>query len=163
MKRLTSIIFAIALLPGGVLAQGATSQSDPSVIELVIENWNKAWQGKDAKLAAKDYSDDADWTNAFGMKKKGRTEIEKFLAEVFSLPFVMAGQSKTVDQSVRLIKPDVALVVTRVERAGQRTPSGEELATRQTSHLRVLVKSGESWKIISHLISDARDLERRMH
>ena len=75
----------------------------------------------------------------------------------------MAGQSKTVEQSVRFIKPDVALVVTGVERAGQLTPSGEQLGTRQTRHLRVLVKSAVSWKIISHLISDARDLQRREH
>ena len=97
------------------------------------------------------------------MKKKGRAEIEKILAEVFSLPFVVAGQSKTAEQSIRSIKPDVALVVTRVERAGQRTPSGSELGTRQTSHLRVLMKSEGRWKIISHLISDARDTERREH
>ena len=159
MKRITVFVFAIAL-PGVAFAQ-ATSKGDQAAVEQVIEHWNTAWQTKDAKLAAQDYSDNADWTNAFGMKKKGRAEIEKFLAEVFSLPFVMAGQSKTVEQSVRFIKPDVALAVTRVERAGQLTPSGEQLGTRQTSHLRALVKSGGSWKIISHLISDARDPVRR--
>jgi hypothetical protein len=95
------------------------------------------------------------------MKRKGRADIEKVLAEVFALPFVMAGQSKTVEQSVRFINPDVALVLTRVERVGQRVPSGAELGTRQTSHLRVLVKSKGQWKIISHLISDARDTEQQ--
>jgi uncharacterized protein (TIGR02246 family) len=145
------------------VAQVTPSKSDELLIEQVIENWNKAWQTKDAKLAAQDYSDDADWTNAFGMKKKGRAEIEKILAEVFSLPFVVAGQSKTVEQSVRSIKPDVALVVTRVERAGQRTPSGSELGIRQTTHLRVLMKSEGRWKVISHLISDARDRDRPEH
>lgn len=154
---------AIALLSGVALAQGSTPKGDQAAIEQVIENWNRGWQTKDAKLAAQDYSDDADWTNAFGMKKKGRIEIEKFLAEVFTLTFVMAGQSRVVEQSVRLIKPDVALVITRVERVGQRTPSAEEMATRRTSHLRVLVKSGDRWKIISHLISDARDPEGRAH
>jgi uncharacterized protein (TIGR02246 family) len=82
------------------------------LVEQVIENWNRAWKAKDAKLAAQDYAHDADWTNAFGMKRKGRAEIEKFLAEVFTLPFVMAARSKVVEQSVRFIKPDVALVVT---------------------------------------------------
>jgi uncharacterized protein (TIGR02246 family) len=137
------------------------SRTDQALIEQAIENWNKAWQTKDSKLAAQDYSDDADWTNAFGMKRKGRADIEKVLAEVFALPFVMAGQSKTVEQSVRFINPDVALVVTRVERAGQRVPSGAELGTRQTSHLRVLIKFQGQWKIVSHLISDARDTGTR--
>lgn len=163
MKRITVAILAIAVLSGAALAQNTSLKREQVAVEQIIENWNRAWQSKDSKLAASDYSDDADWTNAFGMRKKGRAEIEKFLAEVFSLPFVMAAQSKVVEQSVRFVKPDVALVATRVERAGQRTPSGEELGTRQTGHLRVLVKSDGGWKIISHLISDARDPERREH
>lgn len=163
MKRVTAAILAIALLSSAGLAQTKTLKRDQPAVEQAIENWNKAWQTKDAKLAAQDYSSDADWTNAFGMHKNGRAEIEKFLAEVFSLPFVMEGQSKTADQSVRFIKPDVALVVTRVERTGQRTVSGAELGIRQTSHLRVLMKSEGRWKIISHMISDARDPVRREH
>ena len=161
MKRIT-VVFALALLSSVAVAQGITPR-EKGAVEQVIENWNRAWQTKDAKLAAQDYSDDADWTNAFGMKKKGRVEIEKFLTEVFSLSFVMAAQSKTIEQSVTFIKPDVALVVTRVERVGQRTSSGEELGTRQTSHLRVLVKTQGTWKITAHLISDARDPERSKH
>lgn len=163
MKIIIAVAIAIALSSAVALAQGAAPKGDQLLIEQVIENWNRAWQTKDAKLAAQDYSNDAEWTNAFGMKRKGRAEIEKFLTEVFSLPFVMAAQSKVVEQSVRLIKPDVALVITRVERVGQRTPSGEAMGTRQTSHLRVLMKSGESWKIVSHLISDARDPGRSEH
>ena len=161
MKRIIVATLAIALLPCIALAQGTTSRGDQEAIEQIIENWNKAWQTKDVKLAAQDYSDDADWTNAFGMKRRGRAEIEKFLGEVFSLSFVMTGESKTVEQSVKLIKPDVALVITRVERAGQRTPSGLEMGTRHTSHLRVLLKSGKRWQIVSHLIADARDPQAR--
>lgn len=163
MKKIIAVLLALALPSGVALAQGAAPKHEQAAVEQVIENWNRGWQAKDAKLAARDYSDDADWTNAFGMKRKGRAEIEKFLAEVFSLPFVMAAESKVAEQSVRFIKPDVALIVTRVERVGQRTPTGEELGTRQTSHLRVLVKSEGTWKIVSHLISDARDPERREH
>lgn len=163
MKRALVVLFAIVLFADVVLAQQSMPASDIQLIEKVIENWNQGWLKKDAKLAAKDYSADADWTNAFGMKNKGRAEIENFLTEVFSLPFVMGAQSRTVDQSIRTIRPDVALVITRVERVGQRTPTGTELGTRQTSHLRVLLKVGSEWKIISHLISDARDPERREH
>jgi uncharacterized protein (TIGR02246 family) len=163
VKCIIAATIAIALLPCIALAQGTTSKSDQEAIEQVIENWNKAWQTKDVKLAAQDYSDDADWTNAFGVKRRGRAEIEKFLSEVFSLSFVMMGESKTVEQSVKLIKPDVALVVTRVKRAGQRTSSGEQLGIRHTSHLRVLLKSGKRWQIISHLIADARDPQARQN
>jgi len=162
-KILLSLTTIILVATCSALGQTKNSNNDQTQIEQAIENWNKAWQTKDSKLAAQDYSDDADWTNAFGMKKKGRAEIEKVLAEVFALPFVMAGESRTVEQSVRFLKPDVALVNTRVERLGQRVASGAELGTRQTSHLRVLVKSKGQWKITSHLISDARDTEQRAH
>ena len=94
MKRIT-VVFVLALLSGVAVAQDTRSR-EKGAVEQVIENWNRAWQTKDAKLAAQDYSDDADWTNAFGMKKKGRAEIAKFLTEVFSLSFVMAAQSKTI-------------------------------------------------------------------
>ena len=147
-------------ITGPALGQNKSPKGDQLLIEQVIDNWNKAWQTKDSKLAAQDYSEDADWTNAFGMKRKGQAEIEKILAEVFALPFVMAGQSRTVEQSVKFIKPDVALVITRVERTGQQAPSGAGLGTRQTSHLRVLVRSGKQWKIVSHMISDARDTQQ---
>lgn len=157
------LLLSMVLLASTAIAQDATAKIDQAAIEQILENWNKAWQTKNAKLAAQDYSGDADWTNAFGMKKKGQAEIEKLLTEVFSLPFVMAAQSKVVEQSIKFIKLDVAVVVTRVERVGQRTPSGEALGTRETSHLRVLMKSAGSWKIVNHLISDARDPERRVH
>jgi uncharacterized protein (TIGR02246 family) len=160
-KVLMSLATIILVANCTALGQTKNSKDDQLLIEQAIDNWNTAWQTKDSKLAAQDYSDDADWTNAFGMKRKGRAEIEKILAEVFALPFVMAGQSRTVEQSVRFIKPDVALVVTRVERLGQRVASGAELGTRQTSHLRAFVKSNGRWKITSHLISDARDTGRR--
>jgi uncharacterized protein (TIGR02246 family) len=163
MKQIILLAIVFFTFTGFVLGQSKALKSDQSSIEQVIENWNKAWQTKDYKLAAQDYSDDADWTNAFGQKGKGRAEIEKVLTEVFALPFVMAGQSKTVEQSVKFIKPDVALVITRIERVGQQVPSGAELGARQTSHLRVMVKSKGQWKIISHLISDARDTEQQKH
>ena len=76
---------------------------------------------------------------------------------------VMAGKSKTVEKTVKFINPDIALVTSRVERVGQQTRAGEEMPTRKTSHLRVFVKSGGRWQIVSHLISAARSKERPEH
>jgi uncharacterized protein (TIGR02246 family) len=105
MKKTAVVLFAVIVFADIALAQTTPQMSDNQLVEKVIENWNQGWQKKDAKLAAKDYADDADWTNAFGMKKKGRSEIETFLTEVFSLPFVMGAQSKTIEQMVRTIRP----------------------------------------------------------
>lgn len=164
MRRVSLIIIiAIVFAHSLAFAQPSSSKGDRVIIEQIIENWNKGWQTKDPKLAARDYSNDANWINAFGMRKTGRSEIEMFLKEVFSLPFVMGAESQPVEQSIRMIEPNVALAITRVERTGQRTPSGDELGVRHTSHLRVLVKFRDGWKIVSHLISDARDPQRSVH
>ena len=87
MKKIILLAFVSLFLSiGSISGQSKGSKNDQALIEEKIENWNKALQAKDYKLAAQDYSDDADWTNAFGMKRKGRLEIEKVLAEVFANP-----------------------------------------------------------------------------
>lgn len=136
---------------------------DRASVERALENWNAGWRTKDAQLAAKDYSDDADWTNAFGMVAHGRTAIEEVLRGVFALPHVMAARGAVVEQEIRFVGADVALARTRVRREGQQTPSGEELGGRDTSHLRVFVRSEGGWCIVSHLISDARSRESSRH
>ncbi len=128
-------------------------------IEAVISNWDRGWEEKNPKLAAQDYAEDADWINAFGMAVKGRGEIEQVLARVFSYDFVMAGETTTVEQDIRFTDGSTALVLTYRERTGQRNPDGSPLGTRKITHLRVFVRSEGEWKIVSHLISDARDRE----
>ncbi|HWL94918.1 MAG TPA: nuclear transport factor 2 family protein [Phycisphaerae bacterium] len=128
-----------------------------------IERWDRAWQTRDAALAAQDYSDDAVWVNAFGMRRTGRAAIERTLAEVFALPFVAAGESRTIGHDVRYLSRDIALVATIVERRGQQAPDGQALGLRRTSHLRVLQRRGDRWVIVSHLISDARDQQGPRH
>ena len=138
------------------------SAEDENAIERAYQNWYTAWETKDYKLASKDYSDDAIWVNAFGMRRVGREQIEITLKRVFDMANVTAGKSKTVEKTVRFIDPDIALVTSRVERTGQQTRAGKEF-TRKTSHLRVFVKSGGRWQIVSHLISDARSKENPEH
>lgn len=141
----------------------AETDEDKKAIETAYDNWYKGWEKKDYKLASQDYSDDAVWVNAFGMKSVGQKEIEKTLKEVFGMGFVMAGESKTVEKTVQFIKPDVAIITSLVEREGQETADGKKLETRKTSHQRVFAKKDGNWKIVSHLISDARSREKPEH
>ena len=125
-------------------------------IESIVDDWNRAWAVEDPVLAASGYADDAQFTNAFGFHRTGRAAIEEYLAEVFAMDFVMAGDSREVFREIDFLTPDVALVRSRVERTGQTTSDGDSLGVRRTSHLRAFqVRRGE-WKLVSHLISDAR-------
>lgn len=132
------------------------TSADEKAIVQAVENWTAAWEKGDWRLAAQHYAADADWTNAFGVTCKNGAELEATLADIFSLPYVMAGHDRVVGHELRSVSPDVVLVKTRVDRSGQLAPSGEPLRTRHTTHLRVFARKDARWRIVSHLISDAR-------
>jgi uncharacterized protein (TIGR02246 family) len=142
---------------------GSRTTEDRAAIEKAVENWMAAWERKDPHLAVQDYAEDADWTNVFGVRCRSRAELEATLTQIFSSPFAMVGRDTVVGQELRFLRPDVVLVRTRVERHGQLMPSGEPMGTRHTTHLRVFERTEAGWKIVSHLISDARDHERPQH
>jgi uncharacterized protein (TIGR02246 family) len=139
-----------------------TSEDRRAIVE-AVESWTAAWESGDWQPATQHYAEDADWTNAFGVTCKSRSELEAALAHIFSLPYVMAGRDEVAGHEIRSVGPDVVLVKTRVDRCGQLTPSGQRLGTRHTTHLRVLEKGDAGWKIVSHLISDARASELPHH
>lgn len=84
------------------------------------------------------------------------------MKEVFQLPFVMAGDSRVTNQKFIQLDDKIVLVITSIERTGQRTPDDKQLGIRQTTHHRVFKKESE-WLIVGHLISDARDTESNKH
>ena len=138
------------------------SNSDSIEIANKIEDWNRGWKGKDYKLATKWYTAEAEFTNAFGHTKTGQSDIEKFMKEVFQLPFVMAGDSRVTKQKFIALDDKIVLDITSIERTGQKTPNEKELGIRRTTHHRVFKKEDE-WLIVGHLISDARDTESSKH
>lgn len=101
MKHL--FLFLITIL-GTLIASGQNLFSQDSIqILSVINDWNHAWQTKDYVLAAKGYRHDARFTNAFGDKCHGQREIQGLLKDVFSLPFVMAGNSETTEHRYQVL------------------------------------------------------------
>lgn len=148
--------FLLLASPPGVLAQGRLTETDSTEIFAVIENWERAWALRDPELASRDYTDDADWTNAFGMRRIGRESIHDLLVDVFELPFVMAGDTDYEYHDLRALSNEVVLVRSRAIRTGQQRPDGTVEEPRRTNHLRVFVRSEDRWAISSHLIGDER-------
>lgn len=129
--------------------------ADSAAIMSAMSNWERGWDVYDAHLASRDYSNDADWTNAFGARRIGRDSIRALLAEVFRMPPVAAGRTEYEYHALRFITPDVAVLRSRAIREGQLLADGSS-PPRHINHLRVFVKRNDKWKIISHLISDER-------
>jgi uncharacterized protein (TIGR02246 family) len=133
------------------------AQKDEVTIRQVIANWDQGWKVFDAELATRGYSRDADWTNAFGISRKGQTEIHKFLADLYKNPGIRSRQSTPSTTTIRFIRPDIATASSYRETVGQKSASGAAYPTRKTHDLRVLVRDKATWSIVSHLIMDEKE------
>ncbi len=69
----------------------------------------EAFRNLDASGVEELYTDDADWTNAFGTSRRGGTEIGGYLKRLFADPHFRAGKPVGPPQvSMRFVSADVA-------------------------------------------------------
>jgi len=130
------IAMAVATSTASALEMPVTEQA---AVLKTLESWAEGWRTQDASLAVEDYSEDVDWTNAFGDRFQGKDALREGLAFIFSLDFVMAGQSEGhTYEDVTFLTPEVALIRSTLVRTGQGTGTGEVMADRHIHHLRVL-------------------------
>ena len=146
---------ALVLLANPTRAQTA---EDTAAVRKALESWEKGWAQADAALAVQDYAKDTDWTNAFGDRFQGRDALQAGLEFIFGLDFVMAGDSAGNEYAdVTFLTPDVALLRSKLVRVGQQRSDGERMPDRHIHHLRVLQRREGEWKIVSHMISQAKE------
>lgn len=161
MQNLFRSYAAVAAMTLGILIAGpalaAETQADEAAIRAIVERWDNGWARFDADLASQDYAADADWTNAFGLSRKGRTEIHEFLARIYKSAQITPRRSTPSRSEIRFPRPDVAAAASYRETVGQKTQSGDVYPTRKTRDLRVLVKENGRWVIVSHLIADEKE------
>lgn len=138
-----------------LFAQAHASSSDSATIMQAVSNWERGWEIYDAELASRDYSDDADWTNAFGMRRIGRDSIRSLLTAVFEISAVTAGVTRYEYHDLRFLSETVALLRSRAIREGQQLADGTA-EVRRINHLRVFARRSGQWEIVSHLIADER-------
>lgn len=155
MKRqfLMLLVGAFALF-----SNAAAADTEEQNVLATLQSWNNGWATRDASLAVKDYAEDADWTNAFGDRFTSRDQLHEGLEFIFSLDFVMAGDSEENEYAdVRFLSKNVALIRSKLVRKGQQFQNGEVRPDRHIHHLRVLEKRDGKWVIVSHLISQAQE------
>jgi uncharacterized protein (TIGR02246 family) len=148
-------IWLVAALMGSLplLASDAFNAKDEAAIRQVIGHWDKMWHGGDVREVTNDYTDDAEWMNAFGTYRKGGSAILSFFA-----PFGKMNRNTTVTElRIRYVRPDVAAVWESYETVDQRTAGGAVYPPRKTHSLRILTKTDGRWLIISHLIMDEKE------
>lgn len=127
----------------------ASIEEDEKAIQQIVENWMLGWSSCNAKLAVQGFAEDIDWINAFGVKKKGREEVQKFLSWVFSLPNAKERKDTETITLIRFIRPRVVIVYSDFHVGMQKYLTGEETENREGHIIRVLVKDERKWEIVS--------------
>ena len=108
------------------MADETGSPEDQQAVGELMMKLAGAFRSLDATGVEDLYSEDADWTNAFGTSKKGAAEIAAYLAGLFADEHFGAGKPVGPPQaSMRFVTDDVCVVKTYLEREGQETSGGE--------------------------------------
>lgn len=73
-----SLLISFGFLACALISDARTlPKTDSLQIASMIDDWNRAWEIKDYKLATRWYSTDAIFTNAFGDTKYGQKEVKE--------------------------------------------------------------------------------------
>jgi uncharacterized protein (TIGR02246 family) len=142
---LWTVVSCIAALGVG-RAQAPDVRKDEEAIRGIIAATTDAFSKHDARAWAQYCTEDAQLVTVRGESMKGRAQIEKGLATIFET----RGRNvrlKTMDVSVRFIRPDVALVHVTNELGGLLSPEGRTQPSHQELSIRVFVKDQGAWRI----------------
>lgn len=127
---------------------------DESAIRAIVNHWQQSWESFDASILAGDYTEDADWLNAFGIRLKGGAKIVDFVSKVVKRPTVQGRHTTWGEPTVRFLRPDVALASRDYTTVGHKTLNGQEMPERKTHSTWILTKDGGKWRIASQVICD---------
>jgi uncharacterized protein (TIGR02246 family) len=152
MKRISAsvAILAVSLGTFGIAsisrAQQAGSNEDEAAIRKVVVEMTDGFNSHDGRAAARMYTKDARFVSVRGDVMNGPAEIEKGLSAVFAARAKNA-TLRTIDVTVRFIRPDVALANVTNELSGLVAPDGHALPAHQELSLRVFVKDAGAWQV----------------
>ena len=108
------IIVCISALPARS-ADSKARQKDEEAVQKVVAAFTAAVNKHDARAFSMVFHENADFTNIWGMRARGRKAIEDFHRPLFEgdgvkVPSFKAAVFKVLDTSIRLVRPDVAVV-----------------------------------------------------
>jgi uncharacterized protein (TIGR02246 family) len=127
-------------------AQRAVNPAEVAAIKALMVQTTETFNRHDAKAWARFCTPDTQLVTVRGESMRGISEIEKGLAAIFENRARRA-TLKTLDISVRFIRPDVALAHVTNEMSGLLSPEGEPLPSHRELSSRVLVKDQGVWRI----------------
>ena len=153
MKRLkrtacAAVLGLTALSAYGVMAvaQQTAPTTDEQAIRQVVTEMTEGFNSHNGRAASSMYLPDARLITVRGEVMEGQVAIEKGLASIFETRAKTAMQ-RTLSVSIRLLRPDIALVHVTNELSGLVAPDGTALPSHQELSLRVLSKQDGRWQV----------------
>ena len=155
IMKYTYFSTAVILLLFFSISLKAQNAGDRKQINNIISDISEGWKKKDVDLTVAHYAEDVDWTNAFGDRMQSKNDLKALLTRIYSMDFVMKGNSKKQYDDINFLSPEIAVVRSKTIVKGQEWGDGTKMKDRNNHHLMVFQKSEGVWKIHSHLISQA--------
>ena len=149
MKRLASLgVLAVLIAATSLDAKGDSARegSEAKAVKAVISATTEAFNRHDARAWAQLSTPDARLVTVRGESMRGAKEIENGLQSIFKSRARNA-TLRTLDVTVKFIRPDVALAHVTNEMSGVVAPDGTAMPPHQELSIRVLVKDGGAWRI----------------
>jgi uncharacterized protein (TIGR02246 family) len=128
--------------PGGPTHRAA-AQNGP---EALVDGFVAAWNSHDMRAFAGLFTEDADFVNVVGMWWKGRADIRAKHEESHATRFKTTTVTST-GTSVRLLRPDIAVLHATWELTGEVDAEGKPGPSRRGVMQMVAVKQAEGWRI----------------
>lgn len=128
-------------------------------VEAALGRREQAFEDLNADLLEDLYTEDADWMNAYGTRRRGSAEIVAYLRELFADPRFAAGSPAGPPQvEIRQVAPRVAIASTYLEIEGQERIDGTRLPRRRNHSMKILLQQPDGrWRIVSEMYMDARE------
>jgi uncharacterized protein (TIGR02246 family) len=149
MKRFRLLIICTVLsVTFGMSSRAESNSKDEELIGNVITEMTAAFNRHDAREASRMYTADADFVTVRGARAKGASEIERQLAAIFATRAKDATLG-TLDVTIRIVTPDVAVAHVTNELSGIVRPDGQKLPPHTELSIRVFVKADGVWKVVA--------------
>ncbi len=143
----------LAAQPG--MAQGSPQEEE--AIRMQVEQFEEAWNIGDAYLLAAHFDSAGDQILPGHPVVRGRAELEEWWSEHYSRMAEGRKISLTVN-SLRFLKPDVAIVNVSAEFTGGHDPEGREIPPGRDRATYVMIKTGDQWLLAAlRVMVAARD------
>ncbi|MEM0933678.1 MAG: hypothetical protein AAGJ12_14510 [Bacteroidota bacterium] len=136
------LIFINITIPATAQPTEQDKEKDMKMIFEALDRYVQGWVSRDASLAAQDYSYNIHWVDEYGKVIYLQKSLIEYLDKAFSLEENTNPPYPSLSHQITYLDPKIGVVHSmQIEKEVKKF------------HLRVFYKEGDSWKIISHIVS----------